>query len=132
MLVGVDGVPTSSTGEHRLCGAVLGCGVPAGFAAVGGVPRVDVDHHTSSLFRSGAQDRHELGPARVVDAWVQAGLGRGPVGQEPARLVGIGARWRSLDQVADPQVLDDQQVVADDEARAVWWWKLRRWLAIRR
>src|SRR5687768_6848079 len=35
VLVGVDGVPAPSTGEHRLCGAVLSCGVPAGFAAVG-------------------------------------------------------------------------------------------------
>jgi hypothetical protein len=42
------------------------------------VPGVHVDHHTSSLFRFGAQDRHELGPARVVDASVQAGLSLDP------------------------------------------------------
>ena len=50
-----------------------------------------------------------------MDASVQAGLGGGPVRQEPARLVRIGTGSRSPDQVADPQVLDDQQAVAGDE-----------------
>jgi hypothetical protein len=37
----------------------------------------------------------------LINAPVQAGLGRGPVRQEPARLVGIGARWRPPDHVFD-------------------------------
>jgi hypothetical protein len=99
-------------GEHCLANAVLlGC-IPAGFAAVGGVPGIHVDHHASSFFRFGTQDRHELGPARVVNASVQPGLGGGAVVQERVWPVGVGTGCRSPDHVLDRQVLDDQQVVA--------------------
>jgi hypothetical protein len=115
MFVGVESVPAPPTGEHRLAGAVLLGGVPAGFTAVGGMSGVHLDHHTSSLFRFGAQDRYELSPAGVMDASVQAGLGGGPVGQEPALMVGIRPGAGSPDHVPDLQVLHDQQAMVGDE-----------------
>jgi hypothetical protein len=115
VFVRIDGMPAPPTREHRLAGAVLSCCVPAGFTAVRGVPGVHVDHHTSSLFRFGAQDRHELGPAHVMDVPVQAGLGGGPVGQEPALMVGIRPGAGSPYHVADLQVLHDQQAMVGDE-----------------
>ena len=41
--------------ECRLRDAVLRCCVPTGLAAVGGVPGVDLNPDTPSLFRFGAQ-----------------------------------------------------------------------------
>jgi hypothetical protein len=53
VFLGVGLVPTADASEHRLCNAVLpGC-VVAGFAAVGGVPGVHVDHLRQSFFRFG-------------------------------------------------------------------------------
>src|SRR4029450_6844408 len=65
VLVGVESVRAPPTGEPPLAAAVLLGRVPPDFTAVGGVPGVHLDHDTSSLFRFGAQDRHELSPAGV-------------------------------------------------------------------
>ena len=49
MLVGVVLMPTGPASEHRLGDTVLPGGVPAGFAAVGSMPGVDVDHCASCM-----------------------------------------------------------------------------------
>jgi len=93
VFVGVGFVPAADTSEHRLFDAVLpGC-VPAGFATVGGVPGVDVEHCASSFFRFGAQDGDEGSPARIGDASVQPGLSCRTVGQEGSGVVGVGSGW---------------------------------------
>jgi Rieske Fe-S protein len=58
------GCETGQSSPEDVAGRVLvGVeGVPAGSTAVRGAPGVHVDHHTSRLFRFGAQDRHELEP----------------------------------------------------------------------
>ena len=90
VFVGVGGVPAAPACEYRLGDAVLfGC-VPAGFATVGGVPGIDLDHGASSVFRFGAQHRDELSPARIADTSVEPGLGRSPVGQELTGMSGSG------------------------------------------
>jgi len=60
VFVGVGLVPTADASEHRLLDAVLPSCVPAGFATVGGVPGVHVDHLPPSFFRFGCKDRAEL------------------------------------------------------------------------
>ena len=102
VFVGVGAVPAASTSEYRLGDAVLfGC-VPAGFAAVGGVPGIDFDHGASSVFRFGAQNRDELPPARIGDtsnsarSWPPrrwAGTGRGSRGR--GRVWPGATCWRS-------------------------------------
>ena len=63
MFVGLGAVRPHAGIELRLGDAVLRCCVPTGFAAVGGVPGVDLNPDTPSLFRFGAQYRDEL-PSR--------------------------------------------------------------------
>jgi len=109
------GVRASLADEVRLGDAVLRCCVPAGFAAVGSVPGVDLNPGAPSLFRFGAQNRDEPAPAGVTDASGEPGLRPGSVGQILAWLVGIGDGFGPPQHVGDLQVLDRQQVVACDE-----------------
>ena len=111
VLVCVGMVPAAATSEYRLGEAVLyGC-VPAVFAAVGGVPGVDLDHGASSVFRFGAQNRDELPPARIGDTSVQPGLRGCTVGQELAGVVGVGDGCGPAHHGGDRQVLDGDQVI---------------------
>jgi hypothetical protein len=71
-------VRASPAGEFRLRDAVLARYVPTGFAAVGGVPGVDLNPSPPSLFRFGAQYRDELTPASVTDRSVEPGLRPSP------------------------------------------------------
>src|SRR5271156_5928072 len=105
----------SLAGEFRLCDAVLACCVPTGFAAVGGVPGVDLNPSPPSLFRFGAQYRDELTPASVTDRSVEPGLRPSPIGQVAPRVGGIRDGLGPAQHVRDRQVLHDDQVVSGGE-----------------
>src|SRR5277367_69783 len=105
----------SLAGEFRLCDAVLACCVPTGFAAVGGVPGVDLNPSPPSLFRFGAQYRDELTPASVTDRSVEPRLRPGSVGQEHAGIVGVRDGLGPAQHVRDLHVLHDDQVVSGGE-----------------
>ena len=93
--------------------------MPAGLAAVRGVPGVDLNPDAPSIFRFGAQNRDELAPAGVTDASGQPGLRPGAVGQILAGIVGVGHGFGPPQHVGDLQVLHHQQVVARDEGGPV-------------
>jgi len=76
--------------ECRLGDAVFGGGIPAFFAAVRGVPEVDLDPDRPSLFRFGAQNRDEPAPASVTDTPIEPGLRPGTVGHKLPRVFHIG------------------------------------------
>ena len=66
MFVGLDrSVTAALADEFRLGDAVFGCCMSAFFAAVRGVPGVDLNPYTSSFFRFGAQFRDETSPRGV-------------------------------------------------------------------
>ena len=119
MFVGLGAVTAPSTDEFRLGDPVfLGC-VPAGFAAIGGMPGVNLDPYTPSVFRFGAQYTEEIAPARIADASVEPGLGPGPVGQKLPRIVEIGDGLGPAHHVGDLQILHHQQVVRLHEPAGV-------------
>jgi len=97
--------------KQRLCDTVLpGC-VPTSLAAVRGVPGIHVDHHASSVFRFGTQDRHEQSPARITDTSIQPGLSRSPIRQEPPRGIRICHGFCAAQHIADIQILDGNEVI---------------------
>ena len=115
VFVGLCGVSACFAGKRRLVEPVLlGC-VPAGFAAVGCVPRVDFDPDASSVFRFGAQNRDEVAPARVRDTSVETGLGRCPVGQEATRASRIRCGSGPTQHIGDRQVFHCDQFVPSNE-----------------
>jgi len=54
VFVGLGAMPTGLADEFRLRDAVLACCVSTVFAAIGGVPGIDLNHYTPSVFRFGA------------------------------------------------------------------------------
>src|ERR1700758_1706067 len=72
--------------ERRLGDTVFGGCIPALFTAVRGVPGVDLNPDTPSIFRFGAQNRDEATPASITDTPIQPGLRPGTVGQELPRV----------------------------------------------
>jgi len=73
---------------------------------------IHVDQYASSVFPFGAQDRHELAPARIGNASIQAALGGGPVGQELPGVGRVRNRIGSAQHVADFEVLHRQERIA--------------------
>ena len=73
--------------ELRLGDAVFGGCIPTFLAAVRGVPGVDLNPDTPSIFRFGAQNRDEATPASVTDTSIEPGLRPGTVGQKLPRIV---------------------------------------------
>jgi hypothetical protein len=67
VFVCLGGMTTVLATKLRLANAILRCRAPASFAAVGGVPGVDVNQGAPSIFRFGTQNRDELTPARVTN-----------------------------------------------------------------
>jgi len=90
VFVGVGVVAAADASERRLAEAVLPGGVPASFAAVGGVSGVHADHLPPSFMHFGCKDRAELCPVRVGNASVQPGLGPRP--RWPGTLRGYPGR----------------------------------------
>ena len=108
-------VTAALAGELRLRDAVRARHVPTGFAAVGGVPGVDLNPSPPSLFRFSAQYRDELTPASVTNRSVEPRLRPSPVGQVAPRGDGIRDGLRPAQHVGDRQVLHDNQVVSGGE-----------------
>src|SRR3974390_77506 len=90
MLVCRCEMQASSALELRLGDAVFGGCIPAVFAAIRGVPGVDLNPYTPSLFRFGAQNRDEATPASVPDTPIKPGLRPGTVGQKLPGIIRIG------------------------------------------
>src|ERR1700722_18969537 len=102
--------------ESRLGDAVFGGCIPTFLAAVRGVPGVDLNPDTASIFRFGAQNRDELAPASVTDTPIEPGLRPGTVGQIPPRVVRIGNRFGPSQHIGDRQILHYEKVVGLDES----------------
>ncbi|MDT7793397.1 MAG: hypothetical protein QOD59_2833 [Mycobacterium sp.] len=115
VFVGLSSVPAALTTKLRLADAVASGGMPAGLAAVGGVPWVDLNPDTPSIFRFGAQNRDELTPARVTNTSIKPGLSGRSVGQELAGVSSVGHRLRSAQHVGDRQILHHDHFVAANE-----------------
>src|SRR6478736_8875819 len=75
--------------EGRLGDAIFGGCITAFLAAVRGVPGVDLNPDTPSIFRFGAQNRDEATPASVTDTPIKPGLRPGTVGQKVPWLLFI-------------------------------------------
>jgi hypothetical protein len=112
VFVGLCAVPAPLATKLRLADAVTSGCMPAGLAAIGGVPRVDLNPDAPSIFRFGAQNRDELTPASVTNTSIESRLGGSSVVQEHARLIGSGHRLRSAQHVGDRQILHHDQFVA--------------------
>ena len=75
---------------------------PQFFAAIRGVPGIDLNPGAPSVFRFGAQNRDELAPASVTDTPIEPGLRPGSVRQKLPGFSGSGtglahaACWRSI------------------------------------
>jgi hypothetical protein len=103
MLVCLGAMRASLAFELRLGDAVFGGCIPTFLAAVRGVPGVDLNPDTPSIFRFGAQNRDEATPASVTDTSIESGLRPGTVGQKLPRVVFIG------DGLCSPQP-DDKHI----------------------
>jgi len=114
VLICLRSVPTPLAGELCLGDAVPFGDMPAGFATVGSMPRLDLDQCASSVFRFGAQNRYELAPGSVTNTSVQRGLSRRSVLQESSRVTGIRSWFRAVHHVRDRQGFDRDQVVGVD------------------
>src|SRR5271156_4805405 len=101
--------------ERRLGDAVFGGGIPALFAAVRGVPGVDLNPDTPSIFRFGAQNRDEATPASVTDTSIEPGLRPGTVGHKLPRVVLICEGLGPPHHVGDLQILHHQKVIPCNE-----------------
>src|SRR5271163_2499536 len=89
--------------------------VPTSFAAVGGVPGVDLNPSPPSLFRFSAQYRDELTPASVTDRTVEPRLRPSPIREIVPRVGGFRDGFGPAQHVRDLQVLHDDQVVSGGE-----------------
>src|ERR1700757_805709 len=103
------------TTKFRLRDAILRRCMPTVLAAVRGVPGVDLNPDTPSLFRFGAQNRDEPAPAGVTYASREPGLRPGSVGQILAWVIWVGDGFGPPQHVGDLQVLRHQRVIACDE-----------------
>ena len=112
MFVSLGAMRASLAFEGRLGDAILRRCVPTVFAAVRGVPGVDLNPDTPSIFRFGAQNRDEPAPAGVTYASAEPGPRPGPVGQILAGVVWVGHGFGPPQHVGDLQILHHQQVVA--------------------
>jgi hypothetical protein len=115
VFIGLCGVSASLADKLRLGEPICSSRMPAGFAAVGGVPGVDFDPDAPSVFRFGAQNRDEVAPARIRDASVECGLGRCPVGQEDTWVLRVRGRPGPTQHVGDRQAFHHDQVVTRNE-----------------
>jgi len=66
MFVGLGGVPAGLADEFCLRDPVLACCISTVLAAIGRAPGVNLDPHTPSVFRSGAQYREENARSGLV------------------------------------------------------------------
>ena len=105
----------SLAGEFRLRDTVRARYVPTSFAAVGGVPGVDLNPSPPSLFRFSAQYRDELAPASVTDRTVEPRLRPSPIREVVPRVGGFRDGFGPAQHVRDRQVLHDDQVVSGGE-----------------
>ena len=113
--VGRGAMRASLAGEFGLCDTVPARCVPTGFAAVGGVSRVDLNPSPPSLFRFGAQYRDELAPASVTDRSVEPRLRLSPIGQEVPQVSGIRDGLGPTQHVRDRQILHNDQIALGSE-----------------
>ena len=111
MFIGLNRpMPACLATEHRLGDAIVRRCVPTVLAAIRGVPGVDLDQNTPSIFRFGAQNRDELTPACVAYASTEPGLRAGPVLQILTGAVWVWHAFRAPNHVGDLQILHHQKV----------------------
>ena len=115
MFVSLGAMSTAPADEFCLRDPVLTRCMPTVLAAVGGVPGVDLDPYTPSVFRFGAQYTEETTPARISDRSVQPGLRTGAIGQVLPGVFRIGYRFGPPNHVGDLQVLHHQHVIPCDQ-----------------
>ena len=104
-------VSTGMAGEQRLRDTVFLVCIPTLFATIRRMPGINLVIRASSIFRFGSQYRDELPPGSVTNASVQAALGCGTVGQEPAWLMQVGYRLCAAQHVGYVEVFDSDQVI---------------------